>query len=273
MREFDFDELDRAVTSALGRSTNDTVPARSDDATPPPADTASRDQVAPRQTVPARRTSGRFMDVVHPSSDMRTATQPQPVSTPAAPTPEPEPQPEPEQPVANSTPPVIMPTLTAPASSSEEPEEETPPLQSPFIATNVEKRPLGAANPFSAASLSEADAITSAAQVSQSRASQDTPLPKELSDEILALDETPVSSEPQEAPAHSTPPPFAAPSSHPAATKNQTGGIYDTDSYHAPAKKASKKKTGLFIALWVLGLVVIGGGMGAAVYFFVLPML
>ena len=110
------------------------------------------------------------------------------------------------------------------------------------------------------------------AQVSQNRTSQDTPLPKELSDEILALDDTPVSKEPQEAPALSTPPPFAA-SSHPAATKSQTGGIYDTDSYHAPTKKKSKKKTGLFITLWVLGLIVLGSGIGAAVYFFVLPML
>ncbi|HRQ86796.1 MAG TPA: hypothetical protein PLY16_01670, partial [Candidatus Saccharibacteria bacterium] len=168
------------------------------------------------------------------------------------------------------TPPRIMP-LSNSAPSSDQPDEETPPLQSPFITTSVEKRPLGGSS--SGASLSDADAVTSAAQVSQSRNAQDTPLPKELSDEILALDDVPVSNEPQEAPTLSTPPPFAAPSSHPAATQGQTGGIYDTDSYHAPAKKASKKKTGLFITLWILGLIVVGGGVGAAVYFFVLPLL
>lgn len=77
MKDLDFDELDRAVNSLLpGSSTPDgeqsAVPSSEDATAPtPPAS----------QPLAARRSSGRFMDVVHPSSDMRTApVPPRPVS-------------------------------------------------------------------------------------------------------------------------------------------------------------------------------------------------
>lgn len=89
MKDLDFDELDRAVNSLVGG-----VPATpAPDATPPvPATTpvatnptlsATPEPTLPPSTVPtvpadqalaARRNSGRFMDVVHPSSDMRSNT-------------------------------------------------------------------------------------------------------------------------------------------------------------------------------------------------------
>ena len=77
MKDLDFDELDRAVNSLLpSGSTQDgeqpAVPSLEDATEPTPF--AS-------QPLAARRSSGRFMDVVHPSSDMRTApVPPRPVS-------------------------------------------------------------------------------------------------------------------------------------------------------------------------------------------------
>lgn len=270
MSEFDFEELDRAVTSALGRSTNDTVPARSSDPSAA-SDPVQRGQVAPRMSVPARRANGRFMDVVHPSSDMRTpdntptssqasSARPSIMPEPNFVAPEPEPAPAPQA-VATEAPQV----------------PETPPLESPFIQTDVEKRPLGGSsnNDSNTATLSDADAVTSAAQVSKSRWSQQTPLPKELSDEVLALDDVPATKESlNEPPLASAPMPFTPTPTHPAAKSSATTpGIYDTESYHAQVVKPAKKKTGLFIALWILSLVIIGAGVGALVYFYVLPLI
>jgi hypothetical protein len=79
MKDLDFDELDRAVNSLIGgdqSQTDDTkedtglsaTTSVSDEPTSDPASTASAP--AP-QPLAARRSSGRFMDVVHPSSDMR----------------------------------------------------------------------------------------------------------------------------------------------------------------------------------------------------------
>lgn len=65
MKDLDFDEIDRAVNSLKSdaETNNDSIvnPARSTDATNPP------------QTLAKRRSSGQFMDVVHPSSNMRRA--------------------------------------------------------------------------------------------------------------------------------------------------------------------------------------------------------
>lgn len=271
MSEFDFEELDRAVTSALGRSTNDTVPARSSDPSTA-SEPVQRGQVAPRMSVPARRASGRFMDVVHPSSDMKSSdstsasspSSPAPMSVtsePAFVAPEPEPAPAPQ-------------AMTMEPSS----QPETTPLESPFIETEVQKRPLGgsSSSDSNTATLSDADAVTSAAQASKSRWSQQTPLPKELSDEVLALDDVPAvqDEDPSEPPLVSAPMPFTPSPTHPAAKASvPTPGIYDTESYHAPTVKPAKKKTGLFITLWILSLIIIGAGVGALVYFYVLPLI
>ncbi|MDB5165761.1 MAG: hypothetical protein JWM00_651 [Candidatus Saccharibacteria bacterium] len=107
MKEFDFDELDKAVNSLMGdiKKPEDGSPAQTatpptDDAqsvaitpvtppsviaelpkTPPaPEPAASPAPVATSLSPPVVRQSGRFMDVVHPSSDMKTAPQ---TSTPS----------------------------------------------------------------------------------------------------------------------------------------------------------------------------------------------
>lgn len=146
MSDFDFDEIDKAVSGALNGD-------RSIPAEPQASDASGDNPAAPSIPIPAsneapassgrdailpaaRRSSGRFMDVVHPSSDMRTRasgfTPPAPSVAPAplAPLSEPE-------------------VPTAEDSSGNAAYEETSwdtPLESPFLPdAKVEKRPLGGA--------------------------------------------------------------------------------------------------------------------------------
>lgn len=140
MTDFDFEELDKAVNTALGTSDTSEQPA----ATPAPQ--APRDETPvparPAQTQPApamRRSSGRFMDVVHPSSDMRTSTGPtrgvtlNPISN-AAP-----------EPTSAPTP---APTPDTGAGDLLDDFDWNAPLDSPFLPdAQVEKRPLGGSVP------------------------------------------------------------------------------------------------------------------------------
>lgn len=99
MKELDFDELDRAVNTLMGDVSSTPAPRPNDDDhttmleipstlegdqpvpifTPPAAPNTTPAVITP---VPAARRGGRFMDVVHPSSDMKTASgvAPRPVS-------------------------------------------------------------------------------------------------------------------------------------------------------------------------------------------------
>lgn len=52
-----------------------------------------------------------------------------------------------------------------------------------------------------------------------------------------------------------------------------SGAIYDTDSYHKAVVQPAKKGSGWLWVLWVVLLLAIGAGVGAAIYFFVLPIL
>jgi hypothetical protein len=96
MKELDFDELDRAVNTLMSDVSKTPVPQASDDDTTTTLDiptTLSDDQPVPVFTppveptvssatlprsipAPAARRGGRFMDVVHPSSDMKSVTAP-----------------------------------------------------------------------------------------------------------------------------------------------------------------------------------------------------
>ena len=101
MSEFDFDELDRAVNGALGSSIDNTAPVATpatvtepvapqnietpsvpafvpaqrstmSSAVPTPPSTPVTPPTVVASAPAARRSSGRFMDMVHPSSDMRS---------------------------------------------------------------------------------------------------------------------------------------------------------------------------------------------------------
>lgn len=74
----EFEELDRAVASVLGTTPESLTPPKPvppiliDTQSQPAAKPAERPITpAPKLIVPRRRSPGRFMDVVHPSSDMR----------------------------------------------------------------------------------------------------------------------------------------------------------------------------------------------------------
>ena len=182
MKEFDFDELDRAVNSQLtgngaaGPVDDEVVIAQPEQVQPQPT----------TQPLATRRSSGRFMDVVHPSSDMRTKTVParhiarEGLNIPPSrsTTFEPDVSYQPLQPAVSDWPdpldfkpsnPSITPTTTIEASQNVKPATETEedididqiaesinktfrqdqdaiaPLESPFLAdAKVDKRPLGA---------------------------------------------------------------------------------------------------------------------------------
>lgn len=103
MKDIDFDELDRAVNSVIGTQADETAPTAAQDepsrapaapasptsdtpadstsVAPPvaPASTPSPEPSTPpkiQNTMPAARRGGRFMDVVHPSADMKQPATP-----------------------------------------------------------------------------------------------------------------------------------------------------------------------------------------------------
>jgi hypothetical protein len=217
MKELDFDELDRAVNSLMTNVPNTPPPKKDDEvrtlniesslpdatATPMPSPTVPvptptpvesvapapvSEPVTPRTSAPslsvAARRGGRFMDVVHPSSDMKKPTTPpsrqgvtiEPSQTLTEEAPK-------EAPAAAASTAATMPTSVTTTSESEWPdpldmadfdakdtekpavdtsepketpkEEATPPLKepeqplsTPFLPdAKVEKRPLGAPTP------------------------------------------------------------------------------------------------------------------------------
>ena len=253
MKDIDFDELDKAVNSLMAKtpegeekkpeapaepaaetSSEPSQPAAAQEAAPPePADTAEPAKEAEAETpateepsaetAPATKSlatkrSGRFMDVVHPSSDMRTAptTAAKPSRhskvvapfnsdiTSAAAEPTKEEAPASEE-VASPTPaehtwpdPIAMHEAAA-SSQTPEPEEAEPaeksepaaepaappePPVSPFLAdAKVEKRPLGA--PVTEAQ--ELGLDTEAPQQTEA-AEPAAPLPAELADDVVSIE-------------------------------------------------------------------------------------
>lgn len=324
MQDIDFEELDRAVNSVLGSSPSGIGPAsdpvEKEKVTEIPTTLPAND-AAPSPA--ARRSSGRFMDFVHSSSDMRANT-----AAPAATAPEPTPAPaplvppapvvaevseEPEEPVAPQDTftwpdPIDMPGTHSIQSAEEVPEFEEPiaeepvqvdapieeqsasdtPLESPFLSdAKIEKRPLGAFSAEAAAAplAFPTDPVVEAAPIVEeiatvaTEAVVETPIIEAQSEAII---ETPIEA-PVEEPAPApvvTATPEAAPvgpisisqqyQEQPSTTDQPSGAIYDTEAYHQPLAHPIKKSSGLWVVLWILGLIILGGGVGAAIYFFVL---
>lgn len=342
MQDIDFDEIDRAVSSITDPKTNTETkveePISSGLETPSYVAHTSIDMPTQPETVPSlgtsasspavRRSSGRFMDVVHPSSDMRPAHQ----STPLVPhlrreqvaerdevTPRSEPTPvpgaafhwpDPIDLVAPTPEPVVEPPtldLTPELFPEEDdaaltvPSVPTGPLESPFLSDAVvEKRPLGA---FSGA---DADlpliedpipGFSGATQQPEAPAWTEEPqeskeVEPELHEEVLLLEahtedeaetvkleaSTIDSIESSPIPTVSETP--VGPTSitqqyteQPSTASQSSGSIYDTEAYHQPLTKPVKKRPVGLIIVWIVALILVGGGIGAAVYFFVLPLL
>ena len=310
MNDIDFDEIDRAVNSVGSDNSGAT-----DKPVNPVAQSDEPDASKPApQTLPAlagRRSSGQFMDVVHPSSNMRRA----PIKTPEHPL---------DQNIVPSTPstatveepkPTVteLPTPTIPSnnwadskSESEDAdideinEDITKELDhkpdelsdTPFISgTKVEKRPLGA---FSTAEppTTEPD-LEDKGQLDDQK---NDSLPDELQDEILSIEsrESTPGPEPQpetaepveksdvtektEVPAVENKPAVATSINQqyeekPSTGDRDSGPIYDTNSYHKPLASPVKKKSGWKIIIWILGILIVGVGAGVLVYYFVRPIL
>ncbi len=304
MKELDFDELDRAVSSLMTNVPSTDTNASSDDdkpektltldpskATPddsisapaatssaPPSSSSSSTaapsqptspvvtptppssntlMVPPTLVVPsvAVRRGGRFMDVVHPSSDMKKPESPQaPISRQGAtiaPLPSASaPAEEPIRPVsippaaepAKSTPPVVEPK--APVSEWPDPldvanfKDESPapaPLTTPFLTgAKVEKRPLGGVPDSEPAPEPDKSGIGKEGLTSNDANDQlpvepadiQAPLPEELQGDLVAIESGAAaqhvalpSKQPDEAPKAPEPAPVKAPMSLPSAPK------------------------------------------------------
>jgi hypothetical protein len=291
VQDIDFDELDRAVSSASAPT--------------PPADTTPSDSVTvtnrstPRPDVSptpaARRSSGRFMDVVHPSSDMRTSTSAPERSSPREPEDE-----KPEERSVERTSDWPDPldfngfnasepekTEEAPALESAPSEPETPqPLESPFLSdTKVEKRPLGAFSSTETPAANEPDTLLLEAPDEElltaktEEKAEEVPTPEPVVEEVIK-EETPqpvIEPTPEPTPVPEVP---QGPTSitqqykeQPSTADQPSGAIYDAETYHQPLTHTAKKKSGALVIVWILALILVGAGAGAAVYFFVLPML
>lgn len=313
MSDIDFDELDRAVNGAIG-----------DNSTPAPQPTVNEAPVVPsvpsfnvverttvsglstaQTSVPAsspvpstptvsatpaaRRSSGRFMDMVHPSSDMRSGVPTSRVENRPVPTPEIEPE-------------VIIPEVAESPVWSE-------PLESPFLVdAKVEKRPLGGGEAptgqpdLTVASfdfqglLDEPDEPLLKAPEPQERIEATTmPDPIDfaaasaISDEIELKPfeaEKPVIIEESVVEPKSLTEAFQSVAEEPigptsitpqykeqASAQQESGAMYDTESYHQAVSAPVKKKSGWFTVIMILLLVVLGAGGGWAVFTYILPML
>lgn len=53
----------------------------------------------------------------------------------------------------------------------------------------------------------------------------------------------------------------------PTSGETTSGAIYDTDTYHQPLSHPAKKKSGWLWVVWIILILVVGAGVGAALYF------
>lgn len=185
-------------------------------------------------------------------------------------------------------------SVPAGTSQQDEPEEKEPEsAYSPFLSdAKVEKRPLG--SPISFANVD--DATTSedeSAQLPAETKDIEPALPDELHSDLLAIEAGAVqhsedeSKERMQTPrelkkVEEPPTPQSVSKSdytglasipqqykeEPVAIKPESGSIYDTDTYHQPLAHPAKKKSGWLVVVWILLILIVGAGAGAAFYLF-----
>ena len=307
MSDIDFDELDRAVNSLISNTPKSDavaspaapVPDAIPVSAPSPASEPSQvtiNQPAMAQSLAGQRSSGRFMDVIHPSTDMRSSVvTPSPVTNPV----------RTSSPVASRAPisdftrasaPALQPTAMEPiAEPVLEPVTDNAaakPLESPFISgAKVEKRPLGTFSdepPAPTVELTPSGEVEEKpvdVPVTESSEQMNSVLPEELQGDLLKIEsgnsgaDIPTAAPvPAETPAFESDP--TGPTSivqqykeQPAATDQKTGPIYDTNVYHKPLAPEGKKKSGWMWIIWIILLLAVGIGAGAITYFYVLPLI
>lgn len=189
------------------------------------------------------------------------------------------------------------PTSEEPTPSVKDPAPIDEPLSSPFLPdTKVEKRPLGGA--ALASTGDELMVEDENAQLPALPKDVEPALPEELHGDVVSIAADNSTTDPtrhaESAPESQTivkkdTPKFepkkpvvtvaeAAVPSGPASIPQQykeepnsgdqkNGAIYDTDSYHEPLSHPEKKKSGWGWVLWILVILLVGAGSGAALYF------
>lgn len=272
-----------------------TVPVTSEPAPQTPAEPTPPTTLPAKEAVAARRSSGRFMDVMHPSSDMKTSAAAVPPPSREAATIMP---PERTATVETAPQPSEAPAEVAAESAqkpiesavvSETPVEVPEPLTSPFLPdAKVEKRPLG-----TAASTTDPDAEglidqLGASQDERQKDTQLTPnpteaadieLPEELNNNLLAIEtnlavEGPID-ELSVAPAaplaeekkQEITGPASIPQQYqelPSSGDQSNGAIFDVDAYHKqPAHPAKSSSSWLWIVVIIIIVIVCGAGAAA----------
>jgi len=285
MTDIDFDELDRAVNSTYGSkdegmSETQSVAVRQSSGRPDAQTVMDKESVPPRSSSPAmRRSSGRFMDVVHPSSDMRNSSSsaPEPRSYVK------------ESPKAQDSTPKSWQDSSTDMESDEkeemsstehsEGEKTIQPLESPFLSdAKVEKRPLGAFSTETQKTQEleqESPVKTNESDEAEHPIGTDTPMPAELGDDLLSIEGN-ESDVQVEAPSPSLLPASSIPQQYvekPPVVDKAAVPIFNADAYHQPLAHPKKNKSGWLMVLWIFMLIIVGAGAGAAVYFYVLPMM
>jgi hypothetical protein len=209
----------------------------------------------PQPSGPAiqRPSGGRFMDVVHPSSDMKT---PQPMTEPPV-TPEPS-APEPLQS------PQVQPSPV--------PDIE---VASPFLPdAKVEKRPLGGASKDSEQMHSDAPeeiVAINAEAVAREEATKDTQAVLDASkiDATDSLDKQiqAVEAKHSETAATAEAEALRAVESVDTGTTSKQGAIFDVKEYHQPLQYPEKRKSGWGIVVIIVIIIVLAAAVGVGTYF------
>ncbi|MEI7689941.1 MAG: hypothetical protein WCI79_03190 [Candidatus Saccharibacteria bacterium] len=292
MQDLDFDELDKAVSSLMPPSEPSDAASAQPTVTPAvPSPAPVVNVVVPTTPVvdsAPRPATGRFMDVVHPSSDMRsTLNMPQ---RPATPVPAPVVVAPPVRP-APVTPITPSPSVPNPApaisnwSGAVDYQSPNPAPESPFLSgAKVEKRPLGAFSDDIPTPAVEPEPVVETAPVEPAEPEMPentgnrSDLPDELDTSLLKV-ESDSSTNPSGIGASSDP--FVQSTGatsinqqyteKPASVEQTAGSIYDTSSYNKVAKNQPKKKSGWMWVLWIVLLLIVGAGAGVAFYYFAMP--
>ncbi len=206
VKDIDFDELDRAVNSVISKNnfSNDnssaTTPVLSDESTtnivPEQRPTPDVPVFPNRQTI-SRPATGRFMDMVHSSSNMRVSVPERPALRPVS-------SPIPTTPIVNAP----VPSLTDNTMKNDNSDVDIDRIsdeidktlsvnanevqESPFLSgAKVEKRPL---NAFVSQQSIDQTASTEPIKVAQvddmlgSQEKVETPLPAELQNDLLSIE-------------------------------------------------------------------------------------
>lgn len=216
------------------------------------------------------------------------------------------PEPEAEEPVSAEpveTPAPAEPVAPE-ASEAAEPAPLTSPF---LADAKVEKRPLGGAPTTEPAKEAKPDTTlepklddtadttpeepAKTAQIGAEVKAEELaqPLPPELQGDLVAIEADPSAAhdtdktDGEPAKQESSKPEASAPAAAPAASgpasipqqykeepstgDQESGAIYDTETYHQPLAHPAKKKSGWLWILWIVIILILGAGGGAAVYF------